>query len=58
MGRRERNLMRETNKRLEEIDKELRAMQKQWIEMYETVIRMINENKATDYEKDQEHDND
>lgn len=58
MGKRERNLMREEIKRLEEIEQQLRRMQKEWIDMYETVLKMINENKATDYEKDQKHDND
>lgn len=58
MGRRERNLMRDTNERLKEIEQDLRAMQKQWIEMYETVIRLMNEGLATDYKKDHEHDND
>lgn len=33
----------EKKKKLEEIEAELRRMQKQWIDMYETVIRMIHE---------------
>lgn len=33
----------EKKKKLEKIEAELRRMQKQWIEMYETVIRLIHE---------------
>lgn len=33
----------EKKKKLEEIEAELKRMQKQWIEMYETVIRLIHE---------------
>lgn len=33
----------EIKKRLDEIEAELRKMQKQWIDMYETVIRLMHE---------------